>query len=180
MATRTKFVLLMHPKEFKKEKAATGRLTHLCLANSEIHCGIEFDRHEAVQALIALITPALVDVRVAARGRGLAAGIFQRAAPRYALRVSSAAEQHAQARQGKPGTRHSGGLTRCRRAREFSHRRGLPGGVVFCASLPAQRSNVPAAVAPLAVRRRKGRGEARGARKKKPFLSPDAEGPCIA
>jgi DTW domain-containing protein len=53
MATRTKFVLLMHPKEFKKEKAATGRLTHLCLANSEIHCGIEFDGHEAVQALIA-------------------------------------------------------------------------------------------------------------------------------
>lgn len=53
MATRTKFVLLMHPKEFKQEKAATGRLTHLCLANSEIHCGIEFDRHEAVQELIA-------------------------------------------------------------------------------------------------------------------------------
>jgi DTW domain-containing protein YfiP len=53
MATRTQFVLLMHPKEFKQEKAATGRLTHLCLADSEIHCGIEFDRNEAVQALIA-------------------------------------------------------------------------------------------------------------------------------
>jgi DTW domain-containing protein len=53
MATRTKFVLLMHPKEFKHEKAATGRLTHLCLADSELHCGIEFDRHEAVQELIA-------------------------------------------------------------------------------------------------------------------------------
>lgn len=52
MNTRTKFVLLMHPKEWKQEKAATGRLTHLCLANSEIHCGIEFDAHEAVQALI--------------------------------------------------------------------------------------------------------------------------------
>ena len=53
MATRTQFVFLMHPKEFKHEKAATGRLTHLCLANSEIHCGIAFDRDETVQALIA-------------------------------------------------------------------------------------------------------------------------------
>jgi DTW domain-containing protein YfiP len=53
MATRTRFVLLMHPKEFKQEKAATGRLTHLCLANSEIQVGVEFDGHEAVQRLIA-------------------------------------------------------------------------------------------------------------------------------
>src|SRR3954468_17094202 len=52
METRTKFVFLMHPKEFKKEKAATGRLTHLCLAESEIHMGIGFDQHESVQALI--------------------------------------------------------------------------------------------------------------------------------
>jgi len=52
MPTRTRFVLLMHPKEFKQEKAGTGRLTHLCLADSEIHMGIGFDEHEAVQALI--------------------------------------------------------------------------------------------------------------------------------
>lgn len=52
METRTKFVFLMHPKEYKQEKAATGRLTHLCLAGSELHVGIEFDRHEAVQDLI--------------------------------------------------------------------------------------------------------------------------------
>jgi DTW domain-containing protein YfiP len=52
MPTRTRFVFLMHPKEFKQEKAATGRLTHLCLAHSEIHCGIGFDDHEAVQALL--------------------------------------------------------------------------------------------------------------------------------
>lgn len=52
MATRTKFVFLMHPKEFKHEKAATGRLTHLCLSNSCLHMGIEFDHDEAVQALI--------------------------------------------------------------------------------------------------------------------------------
>jgi DTW domain-containing protein YfiP len=53
MATRTRFVLLMHPKEWKQEKAATGRLTHLCLANSVIHVGIGFDEHADVQRLIA-------------------------------------------------------------------------------------------------------------------------------
>jgi DTW domain-containing protein YfiP len=51
--TRTKIVILMHPKEFKEEKAATGRLTHLCLNNSEIHMGINFDAHPQVRALIA-------------------------------------------------------------------------------------------------------------------------------
>ncbi len=50
--TRTRFVLLMHPKEFKQEKAATGRLTHLCLAQSEIRCGIGFDEDADVQGLI--------------------------------------------------------------------------------------------------------------------------------
>lgn len=53
MPTRTRFVLLMHPKEFKHEKAGTGRLTHLCLGNSEIHMGLNFDTDESVQALIA-------------------------------------------------------------------------------------------------------------------------------
>ncbi len=52
METRTRFVFLMHPKEFKQEKAGTGRLTHLCLKHSEIHMGIGFDDHEEVQALI--------------------------------------------------------------------------------------------------------------------------------
>jgi DTW domain-containing protein YfiP len=52
MPTRTRFVFLMHPKEFKQEKAATGRLTHLCLPNSELHMGIGFDADESVQALI--------------------------------------------------------------------------------------------------------------------------------
>jgi len=53
MPTRTRFVFLMHPKEFKEEKAGTGRLTHLCLPNSEIHMGKGFDADEAVQELIA-------------------------------------------------------------------------------------------------------------------------------
>ena len=42
----------MHPKEFKQEKAGTGRLTHLCLANSELHMGVGFDQDETVQRLI--------------------------------------------------------------------------------------------------------------------------------
>lgn len=52
MPSRTRFVFLMHPKEFKQEKAGTGRLTHLCLSQSEIHMGVGFDEHESVQALI--------------------------------------------------------------------------------------------------------------------------------
>ena len=52
MPTRTKFVILMHPYEFKRVKANTGRLTHLCLRDSELHLGIGFDGDEAVQALI--------------------------------------------------------------------------------------------------------------------------------
>lgn len=53
MPTRTRFVFLMHPKEWKREKAATGRLTHLCLPHSEIQMGVGFDDHAEVQALIA-------------------------------------------------------------------------------------------------------------------------------
>lgn len=52
MRTRTKFIFLMHPKEWKQEKAATGRLTRLCLENAAIHCGIAFDEHEEVQRLL--------------------------------------------------------------------------------------------------------------------------------
>jgi DTW domain-containing protein YfiP len=52
METRTRFVFLMHPKEFKQEKAATGRLTHLCLPRSSVHMGVAFDEHQEVQALI--------------------------------------------------------------------------------------------------------------------------------
>ncbi len=53
METRTRFVFLMHPKEYKEEKAGTGRLTHLCLPNSELLMGIGFDGDEAVQGLLA-------------------------------------------------------------------------------------------------------------------------------
>jgi len=42
----------MHPKEFKQEKAATGRLTHLCLQNSEIVMGIACDDCARVRELL--------------------------------------------------------------------------------------------------------------------------------
>jgi DTW domain-containing protein YfiP len=53
MATRTRFVFLMHPKEYKREKAATGRLTHLCLPHSRILTGVGFDQDPELRALLA-------------------------------------------------------------------------------------------------------------------------------
>ena len=53
---------MMHPKEFKHEKAGTGRLTHLCLANSELHMGIGFDNDAAVQTLINALVVGAVGV----------------------------------------------------------------------------------------------------------------------
>lgn len=49
---KTHFVFLMHPKEFKQEKAGTGRLTALSLAGSTIEMGVGFDDHPAVNRLI--------------------------------------------------------------------------------------------------------------------------------
>lgn len=51
-ATDTRFVFLMHPKEYKQEKAATGRLAHLSLQNSMIRMGVGFDGDPAVRGLI--------------------------------------------------------------------------------------------------------------------------------
>lgn len=52
MPTRTKFVILMHPYEHRQIKLNTGRLTHLCLENSELYVGETFDEHAEVQRLI--------------------------------------------------------------------------------------------------------------------------------
>ncbi|MFC2165066.1 tRNA-uridine aminocarboxypropyltransferase [Acidobacteriota bacterium] len=45
-------VILMHPKEAKKVKMGTGRLTHLFLNNSEIRVGPDFTEDARVNALI--------------------------------------------------------------------------------------------------------------------------------
>jgi DTW domain-containing protein len=52
-ATDTRFVILMHPMEAKKEKLGTGRITHATLLNSEIIMGINFTQDKQVNALIA-------------------------------------------------------------------------------------------------------------------------------
>lgn len=50
--TNTKFVILMHPKEFKKIKNGTGFLTHLSLTNSELFIDAEFTNHVRVNEII--------------------------------------------------------------------------------------------------------------------------------
>ena len=51
--TQTKFVILMHPKEFKKVKNNTGFFTHLSLENSEVFIGIDFSEHRKINEIIA-------------------------------------------------------------------------------------------------------------------------------
>ncbi|AXX92668.1 DTW domain-containing protein [Malaciobacter molluscorum LMG 25693] len=43
--TNTKFVILMHPKEHRKTKNGTGKITSLQLKNSEIFVGIDFSNN---------------------------------------------------------------------------------------------------------------------------------------
>lgn len=50
--TETKFIILMHPKEFQKVKNGTGHLTHLSLPNSELYVGVDFREHKRVNTLI--------------------------------------------------------------------------------------------------------------------------------
>jgi len=50
--TNTRFVILMHPKEFKKTKNGTGHFTNLSLKNCEIHVGINFTKHTAINAIL--------------------------------------------------------------------------------------------------------------------------------
>ena len=51
--TETKFVILMHPKEFKKVKNNTGHFTHQSLKNSELFVGIDFSEHKRINEIIA-------------------------------------------------------------------------------------------------------------------------------
>lgn len=52
IATNTKFIILMHPKEFKKTKNGSGRLTHLSLPNSQLYIDVDFTDHKAINTLI--------------------------------------------------------------------------------------------------------------------------------
>lgn len=44
--TYSRFIILMHPMEFKKEKVGTGRFSHLILENSAIFVDINFDQNQ--------------------------------------------------------------------------------------------------------------------------------------
>lgn len=50
--TKTKFVILMHPKEYRKIRNGTGHLTHLSLPNSELHVGIDFSSHTRINEIL--------------------------------------------------------------------------------------------------------------------------------
>jgi len=50
--TKTKFVILMHPKEFRKTKNGTGHFTHLSLTNSEMHVGVDFSQNKKINEII--------------------------------------------------------------------------------------------------------------------------------
>ena len=50
--TKTRFIILMHPKEYKKERNGTGRMTQLQLENSEIIVGVDFTNNKRVNELL--------------------------------------------------------------------------------------------------------------------------------
>ncbi len=50
--TDTKFVILMHPKEFKKVKNNTGHFTHQTLTNSELFVGVDFTKNNRINEII--------------------------------------------------------------------------------------------------------------------------------
>ncbi|MFT4761515.1 MAG: DTW domain-containing protein YfiP [Saprospiraceae bacterium] len=50
--TKTRFIILMHPKEYKKERIGTGRMTKLQLENSEIIVGVDFTNNKRVNEIL--------------------------------------------------------------------------------------------------------------------------------
>lgn len=52
LSTKTRFIILMHPKEYKKEKNGTGRMTMLQLENSEIIVGVDFTNNKRVNEIL--------------------------------------------------------------------------------------------------------------------------------
>ena len=52
LQTKTRFIILMHPKEYKKEKKGTGTMTHLQLENSEIIVGVDFTNNTRINEIL--------------------------------------------------------------------------------------------------------------------------------
>ncbi len=53
LPTRTKLVILMHPKEFKKEPLGTGKMTRAALPEAEVCMGVDFSDDRRVNELLA-------------------------------------------------------------------------------------------------------------------------------
>lgn len=50
--TESRFIILMHPMEFKKEKVGTGRFSHLILKNSEVLVDVSFDENPRLDEIL--------------------------------------------------------------------------------------------------------------------------------
>ena len=50
--TKTRFIILMHPMEYKREKNGTGHMTKLQLDNSEIIVGVDFTNNRRVNEIL--------------------------------------------------------------------------------------------------------------------------------
>lgn len=50
--TDSRFIILMHPMEFKKEKVGTGRFSHLILKNSEVLVDVSFDENPRLDEIL--------------------------------------------------------------------------------------------------------------------------------
>ena len=50
--TKTRFVILMHPKEFKRTKNGTGHFTNLSLTQCQLFIGVDFTAHEEINRII--------------------------------------------------------------------------------------------------------------------------------
>ncbi len=52
LQTKTRFIILMHPREYRKERVGTGRITKLQLENSEIIVGVDFTHNDRVNEIL--------------------------------------------------------------------------------------------------------------------------------
>ncbi len=52
LQTKTRFIILMHPKEYKREKNGTGHITNIQLENSEVIVGVDFTNNTRVNEIL--------------------------------------------------------------------------------------------------------------------------------
>lgn len=79
--TNSRFIILMHPMEYKKEKVGTGRFSHLILKNSQIIVDVGFDENPEFLKVMAdvryenfVLYPGDQSVNLSAEGASLSPG----------------------------------------------------------------------------------------------------------